>query len=404
MTYLKFIINNARFLLFGFILILFSAFGQTYFLSLFNGAIQQATQLSNGQIGLVYSLATLGSAGLISFLGGKIDSIPLPRFTLLVCLGLVIACASMAATSNIMMLFVSYLLLRFFGQGMMCHVSMVSMARYFEDERGRAISLAALGYPLGEGLFPILGVLVLGYLGFIGSWALFALIAALGITPLLLWLLKGHHKRQQAYEDKQQQTDDSASYTNKFLIFKDWRFYCVTFGVLATGFINTGIFFQHNALIQARDWSNHLYASSFTGYALGNVLGSLLFGFLTDRFKASRLIAFYLAPMLLGLLGLMMIRSGWSLYGFMLGAGLSQGASSILVAAIWVELYGSKLLGSIRSWVVALKVFFTALSPVLFGYLIDWQVDFNYILLICLGYCLISIALLASVQIWNRQK
>lgn len=49
-------------LAFGFLLTLFSSFGQTFFISLSGGHIREEFGLSNASFGLLYSAATLGSA------------------------------------------------------------------------------------------------------------------------------------------------------------------------------------------------------------------------------------------------------------------------------------------------------------------------------------------------------
>ncbi|MBC3765990.1 hypothetical protein [Neptunicella marina] len=54
---------------------------------------------------------------------------------------------------------------------------------------------------------------------------------------------------------------------------------------------------------------------------------------------------------------------------FLLGLGMS--IAGILITAMWAEVYGTQNLGSIRSLVSSLSILSTALSPVLFGYLLD---------------------------------
>ena len=56
-----FILSEPRLLLFGFFISFFAGFGQTFFISIFNLEIRSLLNLSDGQFGLVYSLATLTS-------------------------------------------------------------------------------------------------------------------------------------------------------------------------------------------------------------------------------------------------------------------------------------------------------------------------------------------------------
>ena len=73
MPIFKFITNNSRWLLGGFLLTFFSAFGQTYFISLSAGNIRAEYNLSHGDFGLLYMLATLASALTLPWLGKIVD-------------------------------------------------------------------------------------------------------------------------------------------------------------------------------------------------------------------------------------------------------------------------------------------------------------------------------------------
>ena len=150
MSYRHLITHQRRFVTVGFALCFFSSFGQTFFIGVFGGAIRQEFQLSDGQLGGLYSAATLASACLLFWLGRAVDHHDLRRVTGLVCLGLAIASAGMAVASSPVFLFVSLLLLRLSGQGLMTHIGMTSMARYFDEHRAKAISLAGLGFSQGH--------------------------------------------------------------------------------------------------------------------------------------------------------------------------------------------------------------------------------------------------------------
>ena len=60
---------NARWLGAGMTLTLASSFGQTYFISIFADRIMEDYGLTDGQWGLVYTVATLSSAAVLLFAG-----------------------------------------------------------------------------------------------------------------------------------------------------------------------------------------------------------------------------------------------------------------------------------------------------------------------------------------------
>src|SRR3546814_1818383 len=84
----RFIGENARWLAGGFLLTMFSSFGQTFFIGLSGNAIRSAFHLSGGAFGGLYmltTLATLSSAMTLPWLGRPLDLMPgwkVARFTL----------------------------------------------------------------------------------------------------------------------------------------------------------------------------------------------------------------------------------------------------------------------------------------------------------------------------------
>ena len=59
---LPFVRHNARWLAAGFLLSMFSSFGQTFFIGLSGAEFQARFDLSGGEFGLIYMVATLASA------------------------------------------------------------------------------------------------------------------------------------------------------------------------------------------------------------------------------------------------------------------------------------------------------------------------------------------------------
>ena len=68
-TFFGFVRENARWLAGGFLLTYFSSFGQTFFISASVAEWQAAFALSHGGFGLLYLLATLGSALCLPWVG-----------------------------------------------------------------------------------------------------------------------------------------------------------------------------------------------------------------------------------------------------------------------------------------------------------------------------------------------
>ena len=73
--------------------------------------------------------------------------------------------------------------------------------------------------------------------------------------------------------------------------------------------------------------------------------------------------------------------------------GLNIGISAPFLGALWAELYGVESLGAVRAVLHASMVLATALSPLIFGYLIDWGFGILTILIISILMIMFSIIL-----------
>ena len=193
MQFLTFIGTNARWLGGGFLLCFFSSFGQTFFVSLSNGDIRRDYDLTNGEFGMIYMLATLASAATLPFLGWTLDRYPAWRVAAVTVVCLAIATLAMAVSSSVPLLILAIYLLRLFGQGMMTEISMTTTGRWFAANRGRAMALVTLGNHAGTGFFPLIFVLAAGAFGWRGTWVASAAILILVALPTIVALV--HRER-----------------------------------------------------------------------------------------------------------------------------------------------------------------------------------------------------------------
>lgn len=380
--------THARLLGFGLLATLFSGFGQTFFIGLFGGVWRQEFGLDYAQLGLIYSSATLVSGLLLVKVGRWLDEVPLPRYTALAVLAFAAGCALVALAPTALWLIPGILLLRLCGQGLMGHIAITTIARYFHAGRGRAVALAQLGYPLSEALLPMLVVAALGVVAWRQLWWL-AAVSLLLLLPVLLRLCR---------ELPAPVLNDSpgSSHASRRQVLRDWRFYAILPVTLTPPFVITGLFFHQTAVADATDWTLPLLASAFTAYALLQVSGGLLAGFLTDRYTARRLMRFYLVPMGLGCLLLWQQSDAWQVFAYMGLLGLSAGAQGTLGGALWAELYGTRHIGAIRAMLHAMMVVSTAISPVLFGAMMDAGIGMRSIALVLGVYTLVVPLLLGG--------
>lgn len=387
-----FVRDNISLLLFGFLCTLLSGFGQTFLISLYVPTLQEEFGLSNAGFSAVYAVATLGSAFTLAYTGRFIDRVRITVFVTRVLAGLAFGLLLFAMSMHTAMLLMALYLLRLFGQGMLTHTALTGMARFFDLNRGKALSIAVLGYPAGEAVMPFL---VVGLMGLTG-WRVVAIISAAIVVcciPLALRLLmrgQGFAKRRRFVPTPL--TGEEMRSSRPMELLRNRMFWIIAPSTLMAGSIGTGMLFFQLKIGEYKDWDAAFIAAAFSSYAIGNAVSSLAAGWLADRFSGRVLYPFYLFPTMLGMLVFTIGDAWWVFIVFISGIGITNGFGGPVKNAALAELFGTRILGSVRSFFTTVMVFSTALGPVVMGTLLDAGVDFDTI-------ALASAALFASVTV-----
>jgi MFS family permease len=392
-SYRQFVAANLRFLGFGFVMLLASSVGQTYFIGIFGPSVRAEFGLSHTSWSAVYMGGTLMSALVLPWTGQIIDRVNLQRYATFVIIALGGACLFMAFAPSVAMLVVAIFALRHTGQGLANHTGGTAMARYFPADRGKAVALASLAHSLGNAVLPIILVLSITYLGWRASYGTAGLASLIIILPLVLWLLRGHGARHEGYEYSQRKQRDSLGHSvswSRGEVLRDIRFYLLLPAILAPACIGTGLFFHHLALAEMKGWDVVWFSGSYWVYSAGSVLVSLTTGPLIDRLSAVRVLPMFLLPTVLALLIIWAFDNSWWAWPYMFLLGVTSGFLYSGVTALWAEIYGVENLGAIKSLFHAIAVFATALGPLIMGVMMDQGIAIENICLIFAIYCLLA--------------
>ncbi|WP_439562545.1 MFS transporter [Roseinatronobacter sp.] len=370
-----FLRHNLRWLSAGFVLTFVSAFGQTWFISLFAGAIKAEHGLTDGSWGSLYTLATLCAAAMMFWRGSLADTVPLSRLVPAVTVIFAIAAVGMALAQSVWILGITLFLLRFCGQGMFSHMAMTAMGRWFQAQRGKAVALANLGHPAGEVVVPLVTVLAIAAIGWRVSWGAVALLLLAGVAPLL-WVLLRNDRTPQGQGESRLATGLAGRQWTRQDAARHWLLPALLPVLLTPGFIATVVFFHQVHIAEVKGWTLTAMAPGYSAFAAANVISALLAGWAADRFGAPRLLTVLLLPMGIGVALIAPAEqvSGWYLALGLIG--ITQGTSSALWGVLLPTVYGTRNLGAIRSLATTIMVVSTAIGPGITGILIDRGMDF----------------------------
>ena len=371
---LSFLRANAPWLAAGFLLTFGSSFGQTFFIAVFAGEIRAAFDLSHGDWGAIYALATTASALVMVYAGALTDRYRVRHLGLVVLIGLVCAALLMATITEAWMLVGVIFLLRLFGQGLMGHTAMVAMARWFVASRGRAVSVAGLGVAAGEALLPITFVALLGLF----DWRLLWVAAAAAVCLLMpvLWGLLRRERTPQSFIAEAGSTGMGGRMWTRAEVLRHPLFWLMVPAIMGPAAWNTAFFFHQVHLAEAKGWAHVALVALFPLFTATSVGFMLIAGALVDRVGSTRLAPVYLLPMVAGYLVFALAGGiGAGAVGIVL-IGAAVGMHVTMMSTLWAEVYGTRNLGAIRAMLAAVMVLGTALGPGITGLLIDLGFDF----------------------------
>ena len=371
--------KNLRWLYIVFILTFCSAFGQTFFISLYSGEIRAAFELTHGQWGLIYSCATLSSAILILFVGGYADRSSAKSISTLVILGLMVFIFLMANNTSTWGLVLIILGLRFFGQGMLGHISMVFCGKWFFKNKGKAVAVANSGYTLAEAIMPTIFVALMGVLSWQTSWYV-SIIMSILILVSVRFLAETERNKGTKPPKETQQVGMLKKSWNRSEMLKSWVFWAAVPGLMTSPMITTTLFFHQVHLVEIKNWELSTYVLFIPGYSTATLLSLYLVGYLVDKFSTKIILPFFLFPLVSGLLLLSIATSYFELLLILILFGLSAGAYIVVYGTFFPEFFGSLYLGSVRTVGVTIMVFSSAIGPVLSGYFIDlgYLIDYQF--------------------------
>ena len=389
---------SLKVIIFGFIFTFFSSFGQSYFIGLFNSSIRDSLSITHGQFGTIYASATLLSSIVLVWLGKKIDDVNILKFASYVILFLSASCFIFSKISSVIFLFIGIFLMRLAGQGLSSHTATTTISRYFNKNRGRALSIGWLGLSSAEFILPVLIVFLLTFIEWREIWISISILVIL-VLPISTYALVKNVKldSREQFDSKSEPLKEIKQW-KRIEVIKDYRFYIICMTMLAMPWIATGSFVYQSFISSSKGWGPYIIAQSFMSYSILSVITLFISGFLIDKFSSRKLLIYMNIPLLFSTVVLFYFNNPLSSFVFFGLLGISNGLANVLGSSTWAEIYGVKYIGSIKALTTALMVFATAFGTALFGVFIDIGFSIEQIAVISGTYIIGSIILIYLVK------
>ena len=388
---------SLKVIIFGFIFTFFSSFGQSFFLGMFNSSIRDALSITHGQFGSIYASATLLSSFVLVWIGKKIDDVNILKFASYVIIFLSASCFIFSKISSVIFLFVGIFLMRLAGQGLTTHTGTTTISRYFEKNRGRALSIGWLGLSAAEFVLPVLIVFLLTFIEWRDIWVSISILVII-LLPVATYILVKDIKLDTREESKNTESFKEIKQWKRIEVLKDYRFYIICMSMLAMPWIATGSFVYQSFILESKNWGQYIIAQSFMAYSIFSVVTLFFSGFLIDKFTSRKLLIYMNIPLFIATIVIFYFNNPITSFVFFGLIGITNGFANVLGSSTWAEIYGVKYIGSIKALTSALMVFSTAFGTALFGILIDAGFTIEQIAVVSGTYIFGSIILLYLVK------
>ena len=384
-----------------------------------------ALDLSRVQLSAAYMVGTIMSSFLLPIAGRVIDQIGTRKMVVVASIGLGISLVLLANTELIIhlqkkrsiyfvmtVIIISFMLIRFFGQGCLTMVSRIAIGKWFNHKRGLAIALSGIFVTFGFGISPLFLNWIVQSIGWKESCIVLAVLLGLGMTMIggifyrdtpeecglvmdgiddPRWLKRMSEKVPEIHQE----------YTRPQAI-KNLAFWVFSLAFGAQSLVVTAMTFHLAQLGSDAGLNRSTVYGLFLPMSLCAIPSNLVGGWVSDRIKLKWLLIIMMAFQATGTAGLLGLGNGLCQWFFIVGYGISGGLFPTLITVTWPRFYGRKHLGAISGLNMSILVFASAMGPLLFS-LNRWFTG-NYIFVILLFWLAPMLLILASLKAHNPQE
>ena len=350
--------------------------GQSHTFSIFVDLIARDLGISSTSLASSYAFATLIAALFLSRMGRFVDRFGARRVLLVVIVLLGFACLVFGAVSGVLTLSLSFMALRFLGQGsiMLCATNLV--AQWFAAKRGVAMSIMMLGFSASMALHPLLGQWLIELVGWRKAWVGLGLMSWIMMLPLV-WLLvhdkpeplglhpDGANPEPVGTPDATDKsaTADPLSGPTLHTALRTRTFWIIMACLFTPAMLVTSLFFFQVSIFQQHGLTRALAASMFGVSAISMALTMPLVGWVLDRSNPKYIFSASLLLLAASLVSITFVDDVMSASFYAIIFGMNTAANMTFFGYMWAQYFGRRHLGSIQGAGQTIGVIGASLGP-----------------------------------------
>ncbi|HKL12334.1 MAG TPA: MFS transporter [Halanaerobiales bacterium] len=367
----------------------FSGPGQTYSISIFINHYIDKFGWSRSLISSFYSIATLISGLILTFVGRYIDKLGHRKMTTIISILFGFACIWMSLIFNPLMIFIGFFLLRLLGQGSMSLLPQTLVPHWFKQKRGLALSLLGIGGVISSSLLPPLNNWLINTYSLTFTWRLWSFLLIFFMAPVGWIFIRNKPENIGLNPDGIDQEDNTIA--PKIHISEDpWTlnqsmktrsFWFMNYCGVVSALVTTGLTFHMVSIVNNIGYSPSFAALILSITAMIKFPFTFVAGWLLDRFKVNIIKGINFLILSGAIFLLLRADSKITLIIYALVHGTFMAFDAVSTGVVWPNYFGRENLGSIRGFAMTTMVIGSALGPLPFGVAYDYFGGYHEIMI-----------------------
>jgi MFS transporter, OFA family, oxalate/formate antiporter len=394
--------------------------GQTMGVGVFTESLSEALDISRLDLSKAYLFGTLASSLLLPLAGKLIDMIGTRAMIILSSLGLAASlslisfiseiAAGMSLVYTVAIISVWFLLIRFFGQGCLTMTSRVTLGKWFNHYRGRAVAISTVFTSFGFNASPRLLNKLLSDYGWEQSYYIMAVFFGL-LMAVIGWVFYRDNPEKcglmmdggkTVLADATQKAREILKDFTRGEAIRTYSFWLISMTTGSFALLSTAAVFHMEAIGSESLLTRKDAYGVFLPMSIFSVVSSFAGSVLSDKIRFKWIVMAMMFGQVTGVGGLMFLDSGWGRLLMYSGFGIAAGLSATVTVVGLPKYYGRKHLGSISGLNMAIMVFASAIGPYLFSMLKEFAG--SYVQVMPLIIIFPALLLVGSLKLQNPQN
>ena len=377
--------------------------GQSFTVSLFIDHFIQDFGLSRTMVSALFSGGTFIASLSLTFVGKLIDRLGNRVMIVVIAALFATVLVLFSLVNGPITLFFAFLGIRMLGQGSLGLVNTTVVAEWFNNLRGRVMSIVFVSFALFQAAYVPFLQRTLEVTDWRTVWIYLGIAVAIVVIPIA-WLFMRNTPEEFGLLPDGEVFSAESNDANAVLAESGWQlsevvknvtFWTFVFGRIISPAWGTGLILHQISIFEELGHDGATAASTYALITIFTAVYSIDFGILVDRLRPGVIMALQLGALITAMILAMYMTTPYLLWAYALAFGIMMGGGGAFDGAVWVNLFGRKHQGAIRGFVSTTLVTGTAIGPILFGLSLDLTGSYSPVLWV--GVALAAIGLIGAL-------